>query len=72
MELTLRMSRRNNIYNKVVILTSSIEENEVIASYKTGANSYVCKPIDFKDFTEGIKLLGLYWLIWNKPAPAHS
>lgn len=53
----------------VVILTSSIEENDVIAGYRNGANSYVRKPVDFKEFIEAIKLLGLYWLLWNKPPP---
>lgn len=53
----------------VVILTSSTEEQDLIESYKLGANSYICKPVDFNDFTEVMKLLGLYWLIWNKPPP---
>jgi two-component system, response regulator len=53
----------------VVILTSSIEENDVINGYKLGANSYVRKPVDFSQFVDAIKLLGLYWLIWNQPAP---
>jgi two-component system response regulator len=53
----------------VVILTSSIEENDVIKSYKLGANSYVRKPVDFTQFVDAIKLLGLYWLLWNEPAP---
>jgi two-component system, response regulator len=53
----------------VVILTSSIEQRDVITGYKLGANSYVRKPVDFKEFAEAVKLLGLYWLIWNNPAP---
>ena len=56
----------------VVILTSSIEETDVNAGYIAGANSYIRKPVDFRDFAEVIKLLGLYWLIWNKPAPVNS
>jgi two-component system, response regulator len=54
----------------VVILTSSIEENDVVNGYRLGANSYVRKPVDFIQFVDAIKLLGLYWLIWNETPPA--
>jgi two-component system response regulator len=63
---------RNNKMTRllpVVILTSSIEENDIITGYKLGANSYVRKPVDFTQFVDAIKLLGLYWLLWNQPAP---
>jgi two-component system response regulator len=53
----------------VVILTSSVQEQDMVKGYKLGANSYVRKPVDFKEFVEAIKLLGLYWLIWNEPPP---
>jgi two-component system response regulator len=53
----------------VVILTSSAEQKDVIEGYKLGANSYIQKPVDFGQFTEAVKLLGLYWLLWNKPPP---
>jgi two-component system, response regulator len=62
-------SNENTRLLPVVILTSSIEENDVINGYKLGANSYVRKPVDFTRFVDAIKSLGLYWLIWNEPAP---
>jgi len=53
----------------VVILTSSREENDVVNGYKLGANSYVRKPVEFNEFVEAMKHLGLYWLLWNEPPP---
>ena len=53
----------------VVILTSSEEEQDRLRGYNLGANSYVRKPVDFVEFTEGVRQLGLYWLVLNVPPP---
>jgi CheY-like chemotaxis protein len=54
----------------VVVLTSSKEEEDVARSYLLGANSYVRKPVDFTQFTEAIRTLGLFWLLLNELPPS--
>jgi two-component system response regulator len=53
----------------VVILTSSREEQDLISGYKLGANSYVRKPINFNEFVDAVRNIGLYWLLINEPPP---
>ena len=56
----------------VVILTSSKEEQDLIQGYSLGANSYVRKPVDFAEFQEAVRLLGIYWLMTNQPPPERN
>ncbi len=54
----------------VVILTSSKEEQDLIDSYSLGASSYIQKPVDYLQFVEAVRQLGLYWLVLNQVSPA--
>ncbi len=56
----------------VVILTSSKEEQDLIAGYSLGANSYIRKPVDFTQFAEAVRQLKLYWLVLNEQPPANG
>jgi two-component system, response regulator len=56
----------------VVVMTSSKEERDLVASYHLGANSYIQKPVDFDQFRETVKAVGLYWLVINQPVPVNG
>jgi two-component system, response regulator len=53
----------------VVVLTSSKLEEDILDSYRNGANAYVRKPVNFSDFAEAVSALGVFWLLMNEPAP---
>ncbi|MEE9234157.1 MAG: response regulator [Candidatus Acidoferrales bacterium] len=56
----------------VVILTSSKEDKDMVNGYQLGVNSYIQKPVDFNQFRETVKHLGLYWLVVNQPPPTNA
>jgi two-component system response regulator len=56
----------------VVVLTSSKLDEDILDSYRNGANAYVRKPVKFSDFTEAVKALGVFWLLMNEPIPDHG
>jgi two-component system response regulator len=55
----------------VVVLTASKEDEDILRSYALGANAYVRKPVDFAEFAEAAKTLGLFWLLLNEQPPSH-
>jgi CheY-like chemotaxis protein len=57
----------------VVVLTSSTQEKDMIESYALGVNSYITKPVDFQQFADAVRELGLYWLVYNHtPVPSQT
>ncbi len=65
----LRADERTRLI-PIVILTSSAEDQDLLRGYGLGANSYVRKPVDFNQFVDAVRQLGLYWLVINQAAPA--
>lgn len=61
-------SNERTRYLPVVVMTSSKEEQDILSSYHLGANSYIRKPVDFEQFSEAVRSLGLYWLLLNEVA----
>lgn len=59
-------------YLPVVILTSSMEEQDLVEGYRLGTNAYVRKPVNFLEFLEAVKQLGMFWLLLNETVPARS
>ena len=64
----IRAERRTRIV-PVVVLTSSKQQEDILDSYQSGANTYVRKPVNFTEFSDAVSTLGMFWLLLNEPAP---
>ncbi len=62
-------ANQNTVLIPTVILTSSKQEEDLVEGYRLGVNSYVRKPVDFNEFVEAVRQVGLYWLVLNEPPP---
>jgi CheY-like chemotaxis protein len=70
LEVLRRLRQEQNTkFLPVVVLTTSSEEQDLLNSYSLGCNSYIRKPVDFVQFSEAIRQLGMYWLLMNEPPP---
>jgi CheY-like chemotaxis protein len=67
----MRADKRTQLI-PVVVLTSSKLEEDILDSYRNGANAYVRKPVRFSDFAEAVRTLGVFWLLLNEPAPGRA
>lgn len=72
--LQVLQSIRENVRTRdypIIVLTTSVEQEDVIKSYELGANSYIRKPVEFEKFIKSVEQLGLYWLFLNEPNPKY-
>jgi two-component system, response regulator len=65
-------SNRKTCLLPVVVLSSSLEEKDLVTCYRLGANSYIQKTVDFSQFIDAVQALGHYWLVLNRPAPCQT